>query len=108
MTFMPLVTTFVVTLIGIAAIAQLEGLVGAQSDAVVPELPGTLGSGGARVHGACCTGLCGRTRCHYVDGGLVLAFFGFDRGARSFGRCGRLREGRLGLENGWRVYSSPR
>ena len=38
MTFMPLVTTFVVTLIGIAAIAQLEGLVGAQSDAVVPEL----------------------------------------------------------------------
>ncbi|MED5261057.1 MAG: sodium:solute symporter family protein [Myxococcota bacterium] len=38
MTFMPLVTTLVVTLIGIAAIGQVELLPGVESDEVLPEM----------------------------------------------------------------------
>ena len=47
MTFMPLVTTLVVTLIGVAAIAQIEGLTGSQTDEVVPELLARWASEGA-------------------------------------------------------------
>jgi len=47
MTFMPLVTTLVVTLIGVAAIAQIDGLTGSQTDEVVPELLARWASEGA-------------------------------------------------------------
>ena len=46
MTFMPLVTTLVVTLIGIAAIARIDAGAGIASDAVMPALLGDWAAGG--------------------------------------------------------------
>jgi len=46
MSFMPLVTTLVVTLIGIAAIARFEGISGVESDTVLPALLTEWAKGG--------------------------------------------------------------